>query len=114
MISFGYTPADEEDADKWYRQEHLKEISSVSTWRRTERYELTFARQNRKPAQEKQIAEPPKFLTLHFFDGESLPDQELAKCSESEWTKKNMGSMKDMNVAASKKLGYFSKSDSKL
>ena len=114
MISFGYTPADEKDADDWYRQEHLKDVSGVSTWRWTERYELTFARQNRKPVEEKQIAEPPKFLTLHFFDGESLPDQELAKCTESEWTKKNLNSMKDMKMQAFKKLGYFSKSSSKM
>lgn len=64
MISAGFTPADDEDYESWYRQEHLKEVSGITGWRRTERYALTFARQNRKPAHEKQIPEPPKFLTL--------------------------------------------------
>jgi len=40
------------------------EISGITGWRKTQRYALTFARQNRKPAGEKQLAEPPKFLTL--------------------------------------------------
>lgn len=64
MISAGFTPADDEDYDKWYRQEHLKDVSGITGWRKTERYALTFARQNRKSTDDKQIAEPPKFLTL--------------------------------------------------
>ncbi|KAK3099054.1 hypothetical protein LTR53_019180, partial [Teratosphaeriaceae sp. CCFEE 6253] len=88
--------------------EHLKEISGITGWRKTQRYDLTFARQNRKPEAEKQLPAAPKFLTLHFFDGEALPEQELAKASESEWTKKHLASMKAAQVAPFKKLSQYS------
>ncbi|KAK0288889.1 hypothetical protein LTR91_018424 [Friedmanniomyces endolithicus] len=109
VIAAGFTPTDEEDYDNWYRQEHLKEISGITGWRKTQRYALTFARQNRKPAGEKQLAEPPKFLTLHFFDGASLPEKELAGASGSEWTKKQLGSMKETQMAIFKKLSQYTK-----
>lgn len=48
-------------------------------------------------------------LIQHYFDGDSLPEQELAKASESEWTKKNMSTMKDTQVAAFKRLLYHKK-----
>ncbi|TKA74995.1 hypothetical protein B0A55_02649 [Friedmanniomyces simplex] len=109
VIVAAFTPTDEEDYDNWYRQEHLKEISGITGWRKTQRYALTFARQNRKPAREKQLAEPPKFLTLHFFDGASLPEKELAGASGSEWTKKQLGSMKETQMAIFKKLSMYAK-----
>ncbi|KXL44410.1 hypothetical protein M433DRAFT_155048 [Acidomyces richmondensis BFW] len=109
VISACFTPADEKDYEDWYRQEHLIEISGISGWRGTQRYELTFARQNRKAAAEKQISDPPKFLTLHFFDGETLPEKELAKAGESEWTKKNMETMKEAKVAIFQKLSQYTK-----
>ena len=34
------TPADDEDFENWYRQEHLVEGSKITGWQRTERYEL--------------------------------------------------------------------------
>jgi len=103
VIAAAFSPTDEEDYDNWYRQEHLKEIAGITGWRKTERYALTFARQNRKPSEEKELSEPPKFLTLHFFDGE-LPEKELAGASESEWTKKQLGSMKAQQMAIFKQL----------
>ncbi|KXT05145.1 hypothetical protein AC578_7605 [Pseudocercospora eumusae] len=109
VVVAAFTPADEEDYEQWYQQEHLQEIAKITCWRKTERYELFFARSNRdydKPL----LAQKPKFLTLHFFDGQALPEQELAKASESEWTKKSMASMKKAEVAAFQKLAYFEKS----
>ncbi|KAF7185727.1 Core atranone cluster (CAC) protein 1, partial [Pseudocercospora fuligena] len=97
VIVAGFTPADEEDYEQWYQQEHLLEISCITGWRKTERYELFFARSNRD-YDNPLVAEKPKFLTL------------LAKASESEWTKKSMGSMKRAEVAAFQKLAYFEKS----
>jgi hypothetical protein len=34
----------------------------------------------------------------HYFDGETLPEEELKKAGESEWTKKNMSTMKEIQV----------------
>ncbi|KAK3627945.1 hypothetical protein LTR56_018935 [Elasticomyces elasticus] len=109
VIAAAFTPTDDEDYENWYRQEHLKEISGITGWRKTQRYALTFARQNRKSAAEKELDEPPKFLTLHYFDGESLPEQELAGASGSEWTKKQLGSMKAQQMAVFKKLSHHTK-----
>lgn len=63
VIVAGFTPADDADYEKWYQEEHLKEISGITGWRRTERYELYFASSNRDDSEplEKQ---KPKFLTL--------------------------------------------------
>ncbi|KAK6439645.1 hypothetical protein LTR95_004139 [Oleoguttula sp. CCFEE 5521] len=109
VIACGFTPSDDAEYDGWYREEHLKQVSEITGWRKTGRYSLTYARQNRKPAGESDIAAPPKFLTLHYFDGASLPEAELARSGESERTKKNMGSMKATQIAIFKKLSQFIK-----
>lgn len=61
MLSVAFTPADDDEYDRWYREEHLAVVaSSVPGWRRTERYELQTALLNVAPAPKN----PPKFLTL--------------------------------------------------
>ena len=64
VIAAAFTPEDDKEYDDWYRQEHLKEVSGITGWRKTERYDLTFARQNRSVGEENKLPEPPKFLTL--------------------------------------------------
>lgn len=64
VMSAGFTPADDEDYENYYRQQHLAEVARVTGWRKTERYELLSARENRLPPEEKTIPDPPKFLTL--------------------------------------------------
>lgn len=41
----------------------------------------------------------PAYLTLHEFDGESLPEDELAKTAATEWAKRVLGGLeaKDVN-----------------
>lgn len=68
MISAGFTPADDDDYENWYREEHLKEISGIPGWRKTERYELLFGVEGGKPPEEKSIPDPPKYLTLVRFN----------------------------------------------
>lgn len=46
-------------------------------------------------------------IPQHFLDGEAPPANELAKAGESEWTKKNMSTMKQAEIAVFKKLGHF-------
>ena len=67
VISAGFTPADDADYDKWYREEHLKEISGIRGWRKTSRWALDFARQNRSTGADNHLPQPPKFLTLVRF-----------------------------------------------
>jgi hypothetical protein len=55
VIMAGFTPADDRDYDDWYRKEHLKEISGITGWRRTSRYELSTA---------VTVTDSPKYLTL--------------------------------------------------
>ncbi|KAK3679195.1 hypothetical protein LTR78_000756 [Recurvomyces mirabilis] len=109
VIAAAFTPTDDKEYDAWYRQEHLKEVSGLTGWRKTERYDLTFARQNRSTGEDNKLPEPPKFLTLHYIDGESLPEKELAKAAESERTKKNLSEMKATQMAIFKKLAQFQK-----
>nr|OQO26167.1 hypothetical protein B0A51_03886 [Rachicladosporium sp. CCFEE 5018] len=130
VIACGFTPSDEAEYDDWYRAQHLREVSEITGWRKTGRYTLTYARQNRKPAGDSDIAAPPRFLTLvglseglssdplghadsvalqHYFDGASLPETELAKSGEEERAKRNMAAMKETQIAVFKKLSQFIK-----
>ncbi|OQN97841.1 hypothetical protein B0A48_16151 [Cryoendolithus antarcticus] len=109
VIACGFTPSDDAEYDDWYRTQHLREVSEITGWRKTGRYTLTYARQNRKPAGDSDIAAPPKFLTLHYFDGASLPERELAKSGEEPRAKKNMAAMKETQIAVFKKLSQFMK-----
>ncbi|KAK6429258.1 hypothetical protein LTR95_014592 [Oleoguttula sp. CCFEE 5521] len=109
VIACGFTPSDDAEYDRWYRESHLREVSEITGWRRTGRYVLQFARENRKAAGDNELAKPPKFLTLHYFDGAALPEAELAKSGESERSQKNMAAMKETQIAIFKKLSQFNK-----
>lgn len=100
----------------------------MSGWRKTERYELVFARENRLPKGQKTIPDPPKYLTMvraplseayepdkliceqHYFDGESLPVKELARAGESEWTQRIMAAMQEAQIVAFRKLSHHRRS----
>jgi hypothetical protein len=45
----------------------------------------------------------------HFIDGEDFPAAELAKLTESEWTKKNMSTMKKTEISVFEKSSYHRK-----
>jgi hypothetical protein len=64
VIVAAATPVDYPDFDEWYRKEHCYEVSKCPGYRRTRRYKLTYGRQNRLPTEEKQLADPPKYLTM--------------------------------------------------
>ncbi|OQN98122.1 hypothetical protein B0A48_15954 [Cryoendolithus antarcticus] len=95
---------------RYYAFEQLYEPEETKKgWRSTGRYVLQFARENRKAAGDNEHEKLPKFLTLHYFDGVALPEAELAKSGESEWSKKNMAAMKETQIAIFKKLSQFTK-----
>jgi hypothetical protein len=100
-------PGTDADFDAWYRQEHCAELAKCTGYVRTRRYELTFARQNRLPANEKKISEPPKYLALHEFDLEAPITEELMKTAETEWAKKVMGGCVRQEVGVYRVLNAF-------
>lgn len=114
IISAALTPAPGTDADfdAWYRQEHCRDVSLCPGHRRTRRYKLTFARQNRKDSSENELDSPPVYLALHEFDGEELP-AELQKTAETEWAKKSMGGLVGSEVKIFKLLKGFGDVDAR-
>jgi len=73
VIVAAATPVDYPDFDEWYRKEHCYEVSKCPGYRRTRRYKLTYARQNRLPAEENQLADPPKYLAMVGKIGPRFP-----------------------------------------
>jgi len=78
----------DEDFDAWYRKEHLYELSKCTGYRRTRRYALVEAVQMGSTGEQKKVAEMPKYIAFHEFDGDSLPNEQLAKTAETEWAQK--------------------------
>ena len=123
LLSTEMLPADEQDFDDWYRQEHLVDGSKISGWRRTERYELFNALRTE---------DAPKYLTLVglnpfrnflllstladdeqlFLDGPSISMKDLEKAGSSEWTQKIVGGMKKMRTGAYQKSTHHVADDS--
>ncbi|SMQ49042.1 unnamed protein product [Zymoseptoria tritici ST99CH_1A5] len=106
LVVAAMTPADDQDFDNFYRQEHLSDCATVPGWRRSERYELLAAFPMEGATSP---LEPPKFLTLHYIDGETFPAAEMAKLGESEWTKKIMSGLKKSEMGVFEKVSYHKK-----
>ncbi|EPE24262.1 hypothetical protein GLAREA_08113 [Glarea lozoyensis ATCC 20868] len=97
VISAGLTPAEgtDEDFNAWYRDEHYRTLSECTGYVRTRRYKLKNA-VNAKNLEKPR--EPQKYLALHEFDVDTLPQDELQKTAETEWAKKVMGSLQGSEV----------------
>ncbi|ORY12394.1 hypothetical protein BCR34DRAFT_482668 [Clohesyomyces aquaticus] len=74
----------EEEFDKWYTEEHLEQVSQMSGWRKTTRYELIFKVQS---ADDPNWDEAPKYLAIHEFE-EGTEVKRIPKASWTEWTKR--------------------------
>ena len=78
-------PQDEEDFNKWYREEHLPMMSKAPGFRRSLQYKL-----GPKTPQTKD-EDPPTYLTIYETEnGQDLLSGEAAKAGGTEWTKKHM------------------------
>ncbi|KAF2112091.1 hypothetical protein BDV96DRAFT_649452 [Lophiotrema nucula] len=76
-------PGMEEEFNRWYTEEHLEQVSHMSGWRRSTRFELVFKVQSRDdPSQEP----APKYLAIHEFE-EGTKVQRMRKEEWTEWTK---------------------------
>ena len=102
LLSTEMLPADAQDFENWYQQEHLVDGSRIGGWRRTERYELFNALRTE---------DAPKYLTLLFLDGSSVPMKDLEKAGSSEWTRKIVGSMRKMRTGIFQKSTHHTQSN---
>lgn len=51
--------------------------------------------------------EVPTFLALHEFQGDVLPDEELARTGETPWSKKVMGGLTRSEIGAYRLFGSW-------
>lgn len=80
--------------DDWYRGEHVRTISECPNYRRMVRYKL--ATRSLLSAFERSFPENVTWLALHEFDGE-VPWKELAATDETEWAKKVIPGIQDID-----------------
>jgi hypothetical protein len=64
LVSAAFTPADDQDYDNWYRQEHLFDVAKIPGCMRSERFEIIPSQGLREATIDSGAGEPPKFLTL--------------------------------------------------
>lgn len=73
-----------EEFDRWYREEHLAQVSKMAGWRKSSRYELIFKVQSKGDPEWK---EAPKYLAIHEFEAgtkvERMPQEQWTP-----WTKR--------------------------
>jgi hypothetical protein len=81
--------------DEWYRGEHVDEISKCPGYRRTSRYKL--ASRSLLSAFERSFPPAPTWLAIHEFDGVELPWKELAATDETDWAKKIIPGISDID-----------------
>ncbi|KAF2731585.1 hypothetical protein EJ04DRAFT_442739 [Polyplosphaeria fusca] len=74
-------PGTEENFNRWYDEEHLEQVSQMSGWRKSTRYELIFKVQSRDDPRPE---EAPKYLAIHEFE-EGTNVQRMLR---EEWTER--------------------------
>jgi hypothetical protein len=106
-MSAALTPApkDDEDLDKWYKEEHYRALAGCTGYVRTRRYKLVY---------EGTVKNPPTYLSLHEFESDSLPTAEMAKTGETPWAKKIMGSLAASEIYVFVLTGAFGDISAKL
>ncbi|RDW56613.1 hypothetical protein BP5796_13078 [Coleophoma crateriformis] len=84
------------DLDAWYRGEHVAEISKCPGYRRTRRYKLS----SRSILSEFVRSVPalgPTWLAIHEFEGPNMPWKELQATDETDWAKKVVPGIRDID-----------------
>jgi hypothetical protein len=113
MISAAMTPAEgtDEELDAWYRELHCKALPSCPGYTRTKRYNLVFNRQNRLPPSEMKLDKPAKYLALHEFETDTIPEQFYLAVKES-WVQKFPGGVQKFDAHQFVLLKNFEATDS--
>lgn len=101
----------DEDLDDWYRGEHVRTISQCPNYRRTRRYKLVS--RSVLSSFERTTPPGPTWLSLHEFDGDVLPWKELAATDETEWAKKVVPGIRDIDYGCFRLSKAFGKEDAK-
>ncbi|KIW12294.1 hypothetical protein PV08_09571 [Exophiala spinifera] len=82
------TPENEEDFDRWYREEHLDLLSRLPGYRRSLRYVLG----PKMPITE---GDPSRYLTIHEVDDvHAFDGKEAEAANATAWTAKHIGEAK--------------------
>jgi len=102
IISAALTPkaGTDDDFNAWYREEHYQELAMCAGYLRTHRYILKTAL--------KEGVNPPSYLAVHEFEGESLPEEDLKATGETQWGVKVMGQLVAQEIGIFKLYRTFS------
>jgi len=107
---------EDEEFDKWYREEHLRLIAEVPGYIRSTRFKLAYYRTNAQsrvlkglPPRDADltIAVPPKWFAIHEFDREDVDNAALLKTAETEWAKKMLKGAETVEGGKWKLAGSF-------
>jgi hypothetical protein len=108
IISATMTPSSKdaaEDVDRFYEEEHVKEIAKCPGYVRTRRYRFvdTTVLKEFERASAEPIEPWVSVIALHEFEGPYLPMEGLIKADETPWTARVLESLKRGGVEA----GFF-------
>ena len=77
-------PVDEEDFEKWYREEHLDMLHKLPGYRRSSRYRSG-------PKTHLTEGDPPKYLAIHEMDElRGFDGKEAEAANSTPWTTKHI------------------------
>jgi hypothetical protein len=74
----------EDEFNRWYREEHLEQVSHMPGWRKSTRFDLIFKVQSHDDSNRE---EAPKYLAIHEFE-EGTEVNRISKEEWTEWTKR--------------------------
>jgi hypothetical protein len=107
VLNVQVEPADEDDYNKFYHEEHLGMLSKVPGYRRSQRYQLISTRENAP----KNV---PKFMAVHEFEHlNALDGPELREADASPNTIRVFGNAKMVNIRGFKLVKGWGYTNSK-
>ena len=76
----------EKEFDRWYRKEHLEQVSRMEGWRKSTRYEAVFwgppSQDEGGQKENRPSRGPPQVLAIHEFEEGTV----VRRMKEHEWT----------------------------
>ncbi|KAL2760375.1 hypothetical protein ACRALDRAFT_1078881 [Sodiomyces alcalophilus JCM 7366] len=107
-----------EEFDRWYREEHLEQLSKGKGFLRATRYEIAYARSNAQSRVLKGLAttsepppKPPTYLALHEFSTEDVSVEQLKEIGDSPWSRKILSTCKAIETPVFKIVRTFGEGD---
>lgn len=95
LLCAAMSHSNDSELDAWYRGEHIALIARCPGYRRTSRYRL--ATRSILSAFERSFPPAPTWLALHEFNGPHIPWEDLAATDETEWAKKVIPGIVDID-----------------